>query len=144
MAHAENSVVVKKPVEEVYEFVADGMNNPRWRPGVLDIQLHSGTPGTVGAVYKQGMKGPGGRRIDGDYRITAAEPNKELSFVVVTGPARPEGHYYFESGAEGTKLRFVLDFQPRGFAKLMNGMIQKTMQAEVANLSNLKRILEAT
>ena len=75
MAHAENEVIINKPVPEVYSFLADGTNNTKWRPGVVSIELSSGQAGQEGALYKQTLKGPGGRNIDGDYKITVANPN---------------------------------------------------------------------
>ena len=143
MAHAENEVTINKPVAEVYAFVADGMNNPKWRDGVVDIKLASGEAGKVDAQYAQTLKGPGGKNIPGDYRITIAELNHELDFVVVAGPARPIGSFYFTNEGDVTKLKFSLDFQPKGFMKLMGHMIQKTMDHEVGQLVKLKQVLEA-
>ena len=142
MAHAESSVTINRPVPDVFKFLLDGANNPRWRPGVLDIQHDAATPAGLGAVYKQGMKGPGGR-IDGDYKITRLQPDQLIEFQVITGPARPTGTYTLASAGSGTKVSFVLDFQPKGLAKLMDGLIGKTMQSEVGNLSNLKTVLES-
>jgi hypothetical protein len=62
---------------------------------------------------------------------------------VVAGPARPVGTYRFESAGSSTKVTFVLDFQPKGLARLMDNMINYVMRAEVGNLSNLKSYLEA-
>jgi hypothetical protein len=45
--------------------------------------------------------------------------------------------------ANATKVSFVLDIQPMGLAKLMDGMTAKTMQSEVGNLANLKSVLES-
>jgi hypothetical protein len=39
-------------------------------------------------------------------------------------------------------LTFALDFQPKGLAKLMDPMITKQMQAEVAALESLKEHVE--
>jgi uncharacterized membrane protein len=142
MAHAENEVVIRKPVSEVFTFLADGLNNTKWRAGVVSIELASGQAGQKGAQYKQVLKGPGGRNIDGDYKITVANADQELSFAVIAGPARPTGSYYFESAPDGTKVKFVLDFQPKGLARLMGPMIQKTMVSEVGQLANVKQILE--
>jgi uncharacterized membrane protein len=142
MAHAENEVIINKPVDEVYQFLADGTNNTRWRSGVVSISLVSGSAGAEGAEYTQMVKGPGGRPIAADYRITVARPGNELSFVVITGPARPKGSYYFENVAGRTKLRFVLDFEPKGIARLLGPMVAKTMQSEVAQLVRLKEVLE--
>ena len=141
MAHAENSLVINRPVNEVFDFLLDGNNNPKWRPGVLDIRHDTATPAGLGAVYKQGLKGPGGR-IDGDYKITRLQANQLIEFQVVAGPARPMGTYTFEPSNSGTRVSFVLDFKPTGLAKLMDGIIAKTMQSEVATLSNLKLVLE--
>src|SRR6476620_6117891 len=93
MAHAENEITIERPATEVYAFLADGLNNPAWRQSVQSIALRSGAPGESGAVYGQTLSGPRGRPIQGDYRITEAEPGRVLAFQVVAGPARPEGRY---------------------------------------------------
>src|SRR5713226_3400522 len=142
MAHAEGSITINRSLSDVYSFLLDGANNQKWRPGVLDIAHDAGTPSGLGAVYKQGLKGPGGR-IDGDYKITELKPNQRIEFQVIAGPARPTGTYAVEPAGNGTKVAFVLDFQPKGLARLMDGIIAKTMQSEVGNLSNLKSVLES-
>ena len=71
MPQAEHSVTIDRPVHEVFAYVADGAKNQSWRSGVTDISLASGTAGTVGARYTQGMKGPGGR-IAADIELTLA------------------------------------------------------------------------
>lgn len=91
MTHAENEITISRTPEEVYAFLADGLNTTAWRSGVQSISLKSGQAGTLGAVYRQALAGPGGRAIDGDYEITAAEPGRLLGFQVVAGPARPTG-----------------------------------------------------
>jgi uncharacterized membrane protein len=143
MGHAENEIIISKPVDIVYGFVADGLNNPKWRPGVISIELATGQAGKKGAEYRQMLKGPGGRSINGSYKITVAEPGNELSFAVIAGPARPTGNFYFVALEDNTKVQFVLNYKPKGLAKLMEPMITKTMQTEVALLTNLKQVIEA-
>lgn len=121
----------------------DGANNPLWRPSVIDIRPISDQPLGVGSAFKQGLKGPGGRRIDGDYEIVACRPNELIRFQVTAGPARPTGTYLFEPGTDATTVMFVLDYQPKGLARLMDFLIAKTMQGEIATLGNLKTHLEA-
>jgi uncharacterized protein YndB with AHSA1/START domain len=141
MLSAGREVTIARPVAEVFAFVADGLNAPRWRPGVMDISLASGTG--LGAVYKQGVKGPGGRRIDADYRITAFEPNRRLSFEAIAGPVRPTGQFDFDDVNGGTRLTFALQAELGGLKKLlMGGAVQKTMNAEVAATERLKEVLE--
>jgi hypothetical protein len=73
MAHADNMVTINATAERVFAFLADGTNNPIWRPDMLSIELASGMPGLVGATYRQQLKGPGGQAIPGDYKITASD-----------------------------------------------------------------------
>jgi uncharacterized membrane protein len=141
MAHAENSVLINRPVEEVFAFILDGTNNPKWRPGVAMIQRLTPLPDGLGSKFKQAMQGPGGR-IEADYEIVECEPNAHLEFQVTAGPARPRGAYGFRGQGHGAEVTFMLDYQPRGLQKLMNGMIEKQMRAEVGNLVRLKSYLE--
>src|SRR5512142_913175 len=137
MAHAEATVTINRDIKSVFDFILDGTNGPKWRPDVTDVELQAGNPPGVGALFRQGMKGPGGR-IAADYEIVECRPNEWIKFQVVAGPARPVGTYQLESLGQSTKVTFVLDYQPKGLARLMDGMINKSMQAEVGNLTNLK------
>ncbi len=143
MAHAEDTIVIDRPVQKVFNYVLDGMNGPLWRTSVLDVKLASGKAMTEGAVYQQGLKGPTGR-VDGDYQLVEVKPNESIKFQVITGPARPKGTYLFQADGKSTRITFILDFQPRGLGKLMDGAINKSMQAEVGMLSNLKKVLESS
>ena len=142
MPSAHHEVTIARPIGEVFAFVADGLNGPRWRPGVRDLSLVSGAG--VGAVYKQGVRGPGGRRIDADYRITEYKPNDRLSFVAIAGPVRPSGTYLFEEVPGGTRVSFSLQADLDGIKRLLlGGAVQKTMDAEVAATEQLRSILES-
>lgn len=142
MPSAEHQVTIARPIGAVFAYVADGLNGPNWRPGILDIALISGHG--QGAVYKQGVKGPGGRRVEADYRITAYEPDRRLAFAAIAGPVRPAGQYLFEEISGRTRLTFSLQAELNGIKKLlMSGAVQKTMDAEVAATERLKTLLES-
>jgi uncharacterized membrane protein len=142
MAHAEGSITIDRPVNSVFNFIADGTNNPLWRSSVTDIERVPGKPTGLGAVFKQGLKGPGGR-IDGDYEIVEYQPDQLIRFQVITGPARPTGTYKFEAVGSSTRVTFILHFEPKGLTKLMDPMITSSMKSEIAMLSNLKAYLES-
>lgn len=142
MPSAQHAVTIRRPVGDVFAFIADGTNTKQWRPGVLDIEHVSGSG--LGAVYRQGVKGPGGRRIAADYEITAYEPDRHLAFRAIAGPVRPTGEYRFEETPEGTRVTFSLDAALAGWQKLVMGKaVQTTMNGEVRNLETVKRLLEA-
>jgi uncharacterized protein YndB with AHSA1/START domain len=146
MPQASYSTTINRPVADVFAYVADGEKCKEWRPGVRDIiQAGGEMTGGVGTRYIQGVNGPMGRRISADYVISVFEPNKRLEFQTVTGPARPHGRYDFAPTDDGgTKLTFALDAELSGIRGLfMGSAVQKTMDAEVRTLDNLKRVLEA-
>jgi uncharacterized membrane protein len=141
MASAENSIVIDRPRSEVFAFVADHENDPKWRPGVLDIKRASGEG--QGAVYTQGVAGPMGKRVDADFEITAYQPDTVIAFRTLAGPVRPEGSYRFDDADGATRVTFSLNANLRGVQKLMAPMVGKSMRNQVAALSDLKRVLES-
>jgi len=140
MPEARGTVEIRRAPAEVFAFLADGENGPRWRAGVLDVRLKSGQG--QGAIYEQGVKGPFGRRVPADYEITAYEPDRRIGFVAIAGPVRPEGSYELTPVDSGTRVTFALSCSPRGMAKLMTPMVAKTMRSEVAHLDRLRAVLE--
>ena len=128
MAHAEKTVMI---------------NQPPTSSGVAACSTSPKRQGTGPAIYRQIMKGPGGRKIRGDYRVTDFERPTRLAFEVIAGPARPTGSYELRPETPtSTSVTFTLDLKPRGVAKLMGSMVNRQMQKEVVSITELKRVLE--
>lgn len=141
MPNAERTIQINRPIGEVFAFVADGEKAPRWRSGVLEISKKSGEGND--AVYRQVVKGPGGRKIDADYLVTDYQPPTHMGFRAIAGPVRPVGSYDLKAEGDNTSLTFRLSVELGGWKKwLMGGPVQKTMDAEMAALDKLKSVLE--
>ena len=141
MPSAENSIVINRPRSDVFAFVANHENDVKWRPGVLDIARASGEG--QGAVYRQGVKGPMGKRINADFEVSVYQEGSHLAFRTLGGPVQPEGSYRFEDADSGTRVTFSLSASLRGPQKLMAPMVSKSMRSQVDALANLKRVLES-
>lgn len=63
---AECQVSIGRSPEQAFAFVADGL---RWRPGILDIARVYGSG--LGAVGRQGVRGPGGHRVAATEQLEA-------------------------------------------------------------------------
>ena len=73
-----------------------------------------------------------------------SSPDGGSRFETVAGPVRPHGRYDLEPAEGGTRLTFSLDAELRGLRGLLLGsQVQRTMDAEVRSLDNLKGVLEA-
>ncbi len=141
MPSAERTIAINVPPSAVFPVIADGRRAMLWRQGVVDVALVSGTG--VGAVYRQGVLGPGGRRIDADYEITKLEPDRRLAFRTIAGPVRPSGEFELEGIGAATALTFRLSVELRGWKRLVLGhAVQRSMDAEMAALDRLRDLLE--
>src|SRR5436190_22583430 len=84
----EGSAVIDRPIDEVFAFVADGTNDPKFSPRVLEIRKTTDGPTAVGTVYASKVK-DAGVTTDREFEITEfAAPTKirwkEISKNAVT------------------------------------------------------------
>jgi uncharacterized protein YndB with AHSA1/START domain len=141
MLSAENTISINRPLHEVFAFVADKENDPRWRHNVKEMQRVSGD-GTVGTRYHQVITGPRGD-MEADIEITGYEPGRRVTFRTMAGPIQPEGSVDLIDEAGGTRLTFKLWAELSGAKKLMAPKAAKSMKSEVNDsLDRLKQILE--
>jgi uncharacterized protein YndB with AHSA1/START domain len=141
MPSASRSIVVSRPVEEVFAFFTDPANDQKWRPHVKEMAAQ-GPPG-VGAKIHQVVSGPGGRGIPADIEVTAYEPPTRYAFRVVAGPARPVGDFRLVATGTSTQVTFSLEAELGGLKKLfMSTPVQKSMDGEMAALDTAKGLIE--
>jgi uncharacterized protein YndB with AHSA1/START domain len=117
----DTTVVIDRPIEEVFAFLADGTNDPKFSPRVHEITKTTDGPTGVGTVYASTVK-DAGMKTQREYKITDfEEPTKirwtELSKNQITVP---EGGYDLSREGDGkAKLHFFNVFEGHGFGKLI-------------------------
>lgn len=141
MPEGARTLVIDRPVDEVFAFFADPANDIKWRPHVKEISAR-GAMG-VGAQIHQVIAGPGGRGIPADIEVTVYEPATRYAFRVIAGPARPVGEFRFAPEGDGTAVTFSLRAELSGVKKLfMSRPVQSSMNGEMAALDTAKAIIE--
>jgi carbon monoxide dehydrogenase subunit G len=142
MPSAQRTIVIDRPPDEVFAFLADPANDQKWRPHVKEIAAE-GQP-RLGSKIHQVINGPGGRSITADIELTGYEPPTRYAFKVVTGPARAVGDFRLRSAGSGTELTFTLSAELGGLKKLlMSRPVQASMDGEMRSLDTAKRLIEA-
>ena len=142
MIKVELSIVINRPVAEVFAFVADPSNNKKWQEGLVESRLTSPGPVGLGAQITDVRKFLG-REMDSKLEVTAFEPNKIFAEKVVSGPLQFEIIQTFEPSGDGTKVSLVAQGEPGGFFKLAEGMVHKQLQSQLEGDSQrLKKALE--
>ena len=144
MINVQESIVINRPIDEVFAFVANFENNPKWESNFQKVKLLSSTPSGVGTKYQCDLKLPGQTAIS-IFEITEYEVNKKIVFEgEPAGPAKPDGSYLFESVPDGTKITLVPQPTFRGVFKLLEPMMAAYVRKQNRDhLNSLKRILEA-
>jgi uncharacterized protein YndB with AHSA1/START domain len=142
MPSARHTVTIHRPPEDVFAYVLDGEKCLEWRRHVMDVRRISGDGG-VGTIYGQGVRGPMGRRIAADYRVTVCEPSRLLEFQTLNGPVRPHGRFEITPEGDDSRLTLSLDSEMNGLMALFIGRtVQRTMDTEVHEIDRMKAILE--
>lgn len=143
MIKIEHSVVINRPVEEVFAFLEDSQNDPKWQSGVLEAEQTSEGPIDVGATFREVRKFLG-RRLESTYEITEYELNRKFASKATSGPIPYTISTTFEPHEGGTKVSVIGEAEVGGFFKLGEGVVSRTFANSLeADFDSLKAIMEA-
>jgi uncharacterized protein YndB with AHSA1/START domain len=142
MATLQNTVTIRRPVEDVFAFLADFENIPRWNYAILETRKLSPGPVGVGTAYRQIRSIP--RRSEEGFEVTAFEPAGRLEIHGDIGPFTATIGYQLAPTGDGTRLTNAVDLEPSsGALRLLAPLATSRVKTAVAaNLDTLKQILE--
>jgi uncharacterized protein YndB with AHSA1/START domain len=138
----ENALTIRSPVEEVFSFLADFENVPRWNYAIEATRKTSPGPVGVGTTYSQTRSVP--RRSEEGFEVTVFEPVSSLAIRGRIGPFDATLRYRLQPADGGTRLTNQVELEPAsGPLRLVAPVAAPRVRAAVAaNLETLKRILE--
>jgi len=116
----EGAVTVNRPIEAVFDFLADGENDPKFSPRVQEIRKTTEGPIGAGTIYASTVK-DAGMRTKREFRLTEVErPTRirwtELSKNMITAS---EGGYDLTPEGDGTRVRIFNVLEGHGIGKLI-------------------------
>ena len=143
----EGTAVVDRPIEEVFAFLADGENDPKFSPRVLEIRKTTDGPPGVGTRYASTVK-DAGMKTKREFELTEfVAPTKirwaERSKNLVSAP---EGGYDLEPAGVGkTKVTVFNVLEGHGFGKLLEGVALRSARKGADDFArSIKRAVEAS
>jgi len=143
MAKFEGSIVINRPLEEVFALLSNPENNPKWQSGIVELRKTSEGPIGVGATYRS-VNQFLGRRLEGETEITEYEPNRKYSEKSKSGPVPFESRATFERVEGGTRINLEAEAEIGGFFKLAEPLVVSAVRRQLtADLANLKDLMEA-
>jgi uncharacterized membrane protein len=143
MARMEVSIVIDRPLEEVFAFTTNFENQPKWQSRLLEAKQISEGPIGVGTRWRLNAKMLG-RRIEFEQECTEYEPNKTYAGKSKSGPFPIEGRQTYERVDAGTLMNVTGEVRPGGFFKLAEPLVMSMLKRLTeADLANLKDLMEA-
>jgi uncharacterized membrane protein len=142
--HLEQTVHINRPAAEVFDFLLDLSNHPRFAAGIKAVRGAEDGPLTLGRRYSQTSTFLG-QTVDLTVEVTICEPGRELGLKVVSGLVPIMRTFRLAVPSEGeTDLTCSVDAEPGKGMRLMMPMLERTAREQIATtLERLKAELEA-
>jgi len=142
MMKVERSVIINKPVGDVFAFTQSMENYTKWQGDVDSVKMEKGPDNNVGSTYTEVRKVLG-KELKTTLEITAYKEKKKWAAKVVKGPVPYEVTMSYESIPQGTKIITTVEGEPKGFFKLAEGMVAKSIEDSLEkDFEMLKKLLE--
>jgi carbon monoxide dehydrogenase subunit G len=143
MINFSKTVYIERPQQEVFDFLADPTNDPKWRDSSVSAELVTPGPVGVGSQVKSVDKLMG-RKIEGTVEFTHWDPPHKFGQKAIGGPIPFESLITLDPKDTGTEVRFEGQAEIGGFFKLAEGLAGRQLEKQIeADLAGLKRTLEA-
>src|SRR5215218_4012284 len=141
----ESTVIIERPVEEVFGFVLDLTNIPSTDPSVRSVEKTSEGPIDAGSTFLMRQEAPPvGKVREATVRYTAVELDRSIEFEAMVGPIAPTARLTFEQADGGTKVTFRGEPNPVGPLKVISPLLSYQGQRMWdKRLAGLKNTLEA-
>jgi hypothetical protein len=141
VATFENTVMIRRPIEEVFGFLSQFENVPKWNYAIVETRKVSEGPVGVGTTYHQVRSVPS--RSEERFEVTVYNPSRHLEIRGQLGPFPSRLSYALDALPEGTRVTNTVELELRGPGRLLGRVaVPRVRDAVAANLRKLKEVLE--
>lgn len=145
MPVVEETVLIKRPRDEVFDFATNPENVPLYSSNLIEFQKTSDGPVDKGTTYRGEVK-VAGRTITWTSEVAEYEQGRRFVNRSVTSPIGWEVTVTYEDDAGDTLVHWRQEAESYGgfFGKLADPLVTRMYAKDVrSNLEKLKELLEA-
>jgi uncharacterized protein YndB with AHSA1/START domain len=139
------SIIIQRPIEEVFAFVTDARNNILWqgKSGLKETRQAPESPVGVGTRITEVWNFMG-RTTEDVSEVTEYVPNSRyVRTTVSTGGPIKGGEVTFETVAEGTRWTSVINVQASGLFAIAEPLLASTLKKGFEdNMAAAKALME--
>ena len=142
MDRIEYAIEIERPLEEVFRFIANPENEPKWRAGLTASEVTSEGPVEAGSTGRR-VQSFLGREMENDWAVTELTPNRKIAVKSTSSLTSYSSAYYFEPAGDGTKLTMEADAETGDFFKIPDPIVTRMARRQLeADMTALKTLLE--
>jgi len=135
------SVDIAAPPEEVFAYLAEMENNPKWQSGMVSARWTSDGPIGVGSAYDQ-VATFLGRKIESTFEVEAYQPGRMIRASSTASSFPITFTRMVEPTESGTKVTAIITGDASGFFKLAEPILRMMVQRSVdGDYRNLRKVL---
>lgn len=135
-----HTVTIKRPVQEVFDFVADPSNEPDWHFDVKEVLRSKDGPYELGETLQWVVKFGGSKTYT--LEITAFEPNRLIEITTREGAVLPVLTHTFQPDGNGTRYTRRVRFETKGLFRVIAPLASRLNNPNTRWAENLKELLE--
>jgi uncharacterized protein YndB with AHSA1/START domain len=137
------SVLIARPPDDVFAFIAMPENLPRWDPAIREVRRTDDGPVRVGSGLSVTAE-EGGRRVSLDTRVVEFEPGRLFGVAATYSGVPLRLRWRLAPEGDWTRLTSEGEADVGGFMALASGFIKGMVEERLeAAHRNLKQVLEA-
>ena len=131
MISQESRLPIACPPAEVFAFVSDMTNAPRWQTGLHEVRRLTPGPLRVGTEHDF-VRRFAGREVASRNRFVAFDPGEFVAFEFPQGTITGRGSYRVEpDGNGGSLLTSHVDLEVRGAMRLAQPVLARVLRRDV-------------
>ncbi len=143
MIRIDQEIVVARPPEAVFDYLADVARFPEWQPAIERAEQLTPGPLAAGTELRLVIRGPTGpTEVTG--AVVSLERPSLLAVRPSSGPAAVEANCALSPDGEGTRVRFTATIELKGMLRFAEGAARRMIERELpSTLADLARRIES-
>jgi len=141
MATVDLSVMIARPVADVYRVLTTPRLTPRWSTNAIEEHVTTSGPVGVGSRRRATVRRFGGGTTENEIEVTAIEPERSVAVRSVEAPVPFTSSWTFTPVETGTRVDwrwdFVLSGWMRPFDGLLGPLLARTFQRDLDRLRSM-------
>ncbi len=143
MIHTTTTIHVARPPAEVFVYVSDFENNPRWQGGMVEARFVTDPPLRIGSRYEQVARFLG-RDIVSTFEVVELEPGRLVKATTVESTFPITFTRIVEPDGPGSTVTAIVEGDASGIFRLAEPLLRRKVQRSLdADYARLAELLEA-